>query len=230
MSAEWNRAALRRGALAVKSLRPCCWRISLRRTITRCSLLAWTERLLAAWLAAGTTATARMTRRLRRIFRIPLRSIPRSPGPIRGTPSLASPFPRSPMGPPELLRCRDDRYEAVRGHRTRQLPGHLRCRRAVGDAAARGGRRARAPAGARGQPHRHRGELRRRRAAARALDARSSRRVLPRDEDRAALVRGGARADPPFARAAGGRPRRPHPAPLSRAPGRMGRGDGRGRR
>ena len=102
-------------------------------------------------------------------------------------------------------------------------------RRALGDTAARGRRRTAAAAGARDQPHRHRCELRRRRAAAGALDARAPSRFFLATKTEERSYARGARADSPLAGAARGRPGRPHPAPLPRAPGRMGRGDGRGR-
>ena len=88
---------------------------------------------------------------------------------------------------------------------------------------------ARAPARARRQPHRHRRELRRRRAAHRALARRAPRRLLPRDEDRGARARRRPRRDPPLARAAGRRLGRPDPAAQPRRPRRVGDRDGPGR-
>ncbi len=72
----------------------------------------------------------------------------------------------------QQLACRyrsgHDRDGAVRLDRTRQLARDLRGRGALGDATGRGGRRDRAAARARRQPHRHRRELRRGGAPARA--------------------------------------------------------------
>ena len=75
---------------------------------------------------------------------------------------------------------------------------------------------------ARHQPHRRRGELRRRRAAHRVVAAAPRGRVLPGHEDRRADLPRRARGDPPLARPPRRRPRRLDPAAQPRRRDRVG--------